>query len=72
MDYCGFWTIMVLSLILDYHCNIVDSGLSWYIMDYRGLWTIMHYLELSYPGLLWVLYFFRSIMDDGLSWAILG
>ena len=55
MDYCGFWTIMVLSLILDYHCNIVDSGLSWYIMDYRGLWTIMHYLELSYPGLLWVI-----------------
>ena len=46
---------MVLSLILDYHCNIVDSGLSWYIMDYRGLWTIMHYLELSYPGLLWVI-----------------
>ena len=63
---------MVLSLILDYHCNIVDSGLSWYIMDYRGLWTIMHYLELSYPGLLWIIYFFRSIMDDGLSWAILG
>ena len=43
MDYCGFWTIMVLSLILDYHCNIVDSGLSWYMMDCRGLWTIMHY-----------------------------
>ena len=55
MDYCGFWTIMVLSLILDYHCSIVDSGLSWYMMDCRGLWTIMHYLELPYPGLLWII-----------------
>ena len=39
---------MVLSLILDYHGSIVDSGLSWYIMDYRGLWTIMDYLGLSW------------------------
>ena len=48
MDYCGFWTIMVLSLILDYHGSIVDSGLSWYIMNYRGLWIIMDYLGLSW------------------------
>ena len=72
MDYCGFWTIMVLSLILDYHCNIVDSGLSWYIMDYRGLWTIMDYFGLSsiivsslnFIGVSWMMDY------RGLAWAI--
>ena len=59
--------------IPEYHGIIMNSGQSCYIMDYRGLWTIMHYLELSYPGLLWVIYFFFAVswmMDyRGLSWA---
>ena len=72
MDYRGFWTFRIVSWILDYHGIIVNSGLSWYIMDYRGLWTIMDYLGLSpisvgYPNFLGA-----SWMMDycGLSWAI--
>ena len=57
MDYRGFWTIRVVSWILDYHGIMADSGLSWYIMDYCGLWTIMDYFGLSsiivgYPNVL--------------------
>ena len=57
MDYRGFWTIRVVSWILDYHGIMADSGLSWYIMDYCGLWTIMDYFGLSpiivgYPNFL--------------------
>jgi len=72
MDYSGFWTIRVVSWILDYHGIMADSGLSWYIMDYCGLWTIMDYFGLSpiivgYPNFLGA-----SWMMDycGLSWTI--
>ena len=74
MDCHGLWTIMGyygLLWILD-HGSIVDSGLSWYIMDYRGLWTIMDYFGLSsiiasslnFVGVSWMMDY------RGLAWAI--
>ena len=84
-DYRGLliWTIMGyygLLWILDYHGIVIDSGLS---LQYRGFWTVMVYHGLpwtmDYHGLFGIVVdycglsnLFRSIMDDGLSWTILG
>ena len=86
MDYHGLsWTMdyhVLLWIIVDSGRSwyYKYSGLSWH---YREFWTVMVYHGLpwtmDYHGLFWIIIdycelskFYRSIMDDGLSWTSMG